>query len=146
VHPDKLVIAVNSQMLLPETSEATETVKLEYSLTQKRRGVETRLVIGGTPLGMPDAKLIDVIAKARDWNAKLKSGNYRSLIDIAANENIDKAEVSRALPLAFLAPSIIRDILKGHQPVDLTADILRRRSSNLPLCWKSQRSYLGFDA
>lgn len=146
VHPEKLVIAVNSQILISETSEATETIKLEYCLTQKRRGVETRLVIGGTPLGMPDAKLIDVIAKARDWDAKLKSGDYKSLIDIAAIEIMDKAEVSRTLPLAFLASSIIRDILKGHQPVDLTADILRRRSSNLPLCWKSQRVYLGFNA
>jgi len=146
VHPDKLVILVNTKMLFPKTPEAAETIKLEYSLTQKRRGVETRLVIGGTPLGIPDTKLIDVIAKARDWNAKLKSGDYSSLIDIASDENIDKAEVSRTLPLAFLAPSIIRDILKSHQPVDLTADILRRKSSNIPLCWKSQRAYLGFDA
>lgn len=146
VHPDKLVITINAQMLLPQTVDAIETIKIEYSLIQKRKGVETRLVIGGTPLGMVDPKLMRVIAKARDWNAKLKSANYTSMQDIAANENIDKAEASRTLPLAFLAPSIIRDILKGHQPVGLTADVLRRKSSGLPLCWKSQRSYLGFNA
>ena len=146
VHPDKLTIIVNKQRLFPETNSGVEPITLQYHLIQKRRGVETRLIIGGTPVGLPDLKLIEIIAKARNWHGKLISKDYTSLQDIAVHETLDKAEVSRTLPLAFLAPSIVRDILKGHQPIDLTADTLRRKSSSLPLCWKAQRIFLGFSA
>jgi len=145
IDKDTLTLELNPEELLPDI-ETEEAVRLEYSLTQKRRGVETRLIIGGTPLNTPDAKLLGTIAKARDWHRKLQDGSYKSLLEIAANEKIDRAEVSRSLPLAFLAPSILRDMMKGHQPVDLTLDALRRKSSGLPLCWNAQRQYLGFGA
>lgn len=137
---------MNKQCLLPQSENASEPICLEHSLTQKRRGVETRLIIGGSPINTPDPKLLETIAKARDWHEKLTTKQYTSLKDIAVHTAMDKAEVSRILPLAFIAPSIVRDILAGHQPIDLTADVLRCKSSNLPLCWNEQRTYLGFSA
>ena len=55
----------------------------------------------------------------------------------------DRNEISRYLPLAFLAPDIVEKILKGLQPVDLTAEKLRRLGS-LPYQWDEQRAVLGF--
>jgi len=61
-------------------------------------------------------------------------------------ENMDKADVSRILKLAFLAPTIVSDILNGKQPLELTAQSLMKTSSNLPACWSLQKAYLGYTA
>jgi hypothetical protein len=45
------------------------------------------------------------------------------------------------LPLAFLAPDITKSILTGTQPIDLTAERLKR-IGKLPACWNEQRRVL----
>ena len=53
-------------------------------------------------------------------------------------------DVSRSLPLAFLAPDLVEAILDGTQPVALTAERLKR-AGELPLLWDEQRAMLGVD-
>jgi len=144
VHADKLVLTIRRQPLLSEVDK-DETITLEYTLQQKRRGVESKLIVGGQALGAPDGDLIQVIAKARSWYADLKSGEHKSINNIAKMESMDKGEVSRTLPLAFLAPSIVSDIINGQQPVDMTTRSLRRKNAYLPLDWNDQRQFLGFN-
>ncbi len=50
------------------------------------------------------------------------------------------ADVSRILPLAFLAPDIVTAILDGTQPADLTAQKLKRLK-DLPLDWQNRESF-----
>lgn len=121
-----------------------ETVTLKYPLQQKRRGVETRLVIGGRPQNIPDPKLIKTVAQARHWYHQLKTSERNSILEISEIEKIDASEVSRILPLGFLAPSIIQDVLSGNQPVELTAKTLQRKTAYVPVCWNEQQAYLGF--
>jgi len=52
-------------------------------------------------------------------------------------------DVSRFLPLAFLAPDIVEAILAGRKPVELTSEKLKRLR-NLPKSWEEQRQLLGF--
>ena len=52
------------------------------------------------------------------------------------------AELARALPLAFLAPDIIRNILDGRQPAELTVTTLKRLDP-LPMRWDDQRMVIG---
>jgi len=52
-----------------------------------------------------------------------------------AAQKVDNGDVSRTLPLAFLAPSLVHDIIKGQHPVDLTPRDVRRKASRLPLDW-----------
>ncbi len=92
---------------------------------------------------MHDEGLISLIAKAHRWLEKLGSGEIVSITDLATQENLDRNEISRFLPLAFLAPDIIEAILAGTQPVDLTIKKLRRMAA-LPDAWEDQRSLLGF--
>jgi site-specific DNA recombinase len=47
------------------------------------------------------------------------------------------------LPLAFLSPDIVQAIVRGVQPVHLTAKSLVQRIV-LPLDWLAQRESLGF--
>jgi len=145
LHASKLTIEVKKQALdTAGTNDTGDSITLEYGLTLKRKGVETRLIIGGQPCNTPDPKLITAIAKSRRWYDQLKSGQRRSLKEIAQHESIHTADVSRALPLAFLSPKIISLILKGEQSIDLTVDVLKRRAAQLPMAWDQQETYLGF--
>jgi hypothetical protein len=56
--------------------------------------------------------------------------------------NRDAGEVSRTLPLIFLAPDIVAAILGGPQPAGLTPRQLKREV--LPFRWDDQRRQFGF--
>ncbi len=70
-------------------------------------------------------------------------GEVASIRALARELDLDHRHVTRALPLAFLAPDIVAAILEGHQPVHLTARKLER-SDALPIRWDDQRAALGF--
>ena len=61
---------------------------------------------------------------------------------LAARENTEMNEISRILPLAFLAPDIVEIIAAGKQRVHLTL-IKLKRLSLLPLAWADQGSLCG---
>ena len=65
------------------------------------------------------------------------------LRELASRYRQDVGEVSRTLPLAFLAPDIVEAVLGGGQPVDLTPRRLLRIGI-LPLRWEDQRRRLSF--
>ena len=100
--------------------------------------------MGDTPKSDPDLELIKLIAKAQSWWEDIKAGVIASQKELALRENLNKGDVSRILKLAFLAPDIVRAILKGQQPVDLTAHSLLRQASQLPSNWVHQKTFLGF--
>ena len=118
---------------------------LSIGVQLRRRGVESRIVLSTEQPSAQtrDEKLVRLIAKAHVWFEQLKSGERNSIEEIAASEKLDGGDVSRAIPLAFLAPSIVEAILQGKQPVDLTAERLRRMSA-LPHAWTEQQQALGF--
>ena len=114
-------------------------------LQLKKRGVETKLIIGTIPQATPEPNqaLIMLIAQAHHWLERLTSGSVVSIIDLAKQEQVDKNKISRALRFAYLAPDITRTILEGHQPIELTADRMRRLP-DLPMGWQEQKDLLGF--
>jgi hypothetical protein len=84
-----------------------------------------------------------LVAKAHRWFHQLETGEMPSIRAIARHEGIHECDVSRNLRLAFLAPDIVEAILDGNQPVDMTAETLRRLPQ-LPPDWETQRRLLGF--
>src|SRR5690606_14974328 len=81
-----------------------------------RRGVEMRLVIPGRksePKPGVHSTLTRLVAKAHVWFEALKSGKVSTISAIAKAENRDIGDVSRILPLAFLAPDIVTAIVNG---------------------------------
>lgn len=113
----------------------------------RRRGVEAKLVLAAEPgqSRRPDTKLVALLADAHRWVDDLAKGAVASVRGIAARYNRDPGEVSRTLPLAFLAPDIVEAILEGRQPVELTPRHLKRIGV-LPIRWQDQRRRLGFAA
>ena len=51
------------------------------------------------------------------------------------------ADVSRFLPLAFLAPGIVEALMNGRQGVELTAEKMRQILP-IPCSWREQRHQL----
>ena len=112
----------------------------------RRRGVEAKLIVGEDRQNKTvDPILISTIANAHAWFQDLASGRKSSINDIALERGLAANEISRLLPLAFLAPDIVEAITTGRQPVDLTVKRLTRCES-LPLDWHQQRIVLGFPA
>jgi hypothetical protein len=101
----------------------------------RKRGVESKLVIGDGRAGPPDATLINNIAKAHQYYDAITCG--ASFDEIAASENLSKRRILQVIDLAFLAPDIAKSIIQGDQPIGLTAKWLGQNP--LPADWESQR-------
>lgn len=154
LHADKLVIEIKlegvhqSLGLAPLDDQSDNPIKcIELPHHMKRRGVEARLVIGNQEHREPDPNhhLIMLIAKAHEYLEKLTNGTASSISELAKQEGGNASRISRHLRLTFLAPDIIESILAGTQPVDLTAEKLRRLI-DMPGSWQEQRELLGFAA
>jgi len=111
----------------------------------RRRDQEMKIVIDGQEPIAPslDNALIKLVARAYALRAGLEDGSIVSIKDFAEVRNIDHADAKRMLPLGYLAPDIVETILKGQQPIDLTALSLKN-GYNLPTLWMEQRAQLGF--
>jgi len=148
VHINIKRIGLIALLAEPDLGAATGTKEL-FSLvvpvSLKRRGVEAKLVMraAGGRRSSPDKKLITLFADAHRWIDDLAERRAISLRDLARRYHRDVGEVSRTLPLAFLAPEIIEAILDGRQPIDLTPRRLKRMGA-LPCLWDEQRRRLGF--
>ncbi len=134
-----------AKALIPHRGPDAPTPRIIIPVQLKRRGVEMRIVMAGqqTEPKPTDEALARLVARAHCWFEELKSGKTPKVQDIARREKMYPADVSRILPLAFLAPDIVTAILEGTQPVDLTAWKLKRLK-DLPLDWQAQRELLGF--
>ncbi len=150
VSEDKLLLELSTASLreiigLRPIEHGNKTYQLEFPIRLKRRGVETKLVVinsaHATSRKVPN--LIKLVARSIDWFERLKSGEICSLEEIAKGERMSPSDVSRFLPLAFLAPDIVESIANGRQPIELTVQHLKRLSP-LPSHWDEQRRLLGF--
>ena len=141
---DQIAVTLN---LKPLTGGQGPSIRHLVPTRIKRRGVEMHLVIEGadnhSKACKPDPALIKAVVRANKWFDDLVSGRAKSLTAIAQAEGLSDRYVSHLLPLAFLAPDIITAVLAGAQPVDLTAEVLTKRT-DLPLAWAEQKALLGF--
>ena len=114
---------------------------LTFPLAFKTRGVESRIVVDGRSPSRIDKTLVDGIALAHACLKALTDGSSKGIAEVAADRSMDASDVSRILPLAFLAPSLTEAILTGRQPADLTLRKLTR-IVDLPIDWRQQMAML----
>ena len=132
-----------ASLMLPGMNSHAVTIVRDISMQMKRRGVEMRLIIGGTGPARVDQTLLKTIVRVHKWFNELVSGRVHSMAEIASQEDVDKSYVSRVMTLAFLSPDITESIIAGRQPADLSVEKLTKRI-DLPLDWAQQRQLLGF--
>lgn len=114
---------------------ASAALVLRLPFRARKRGVETRLILGSTPEpAAVDRTLLANIAKARRWFARLTSGEpYEA---IARAEGVSKDRVQKLIDLALLSPRIVEQVINGTQPTGLTTEYLIRHP--LPADWAEQ--------
>ncbi len=107
--------------------------------------MEQKIIIGGegSTSVIPDQNLIAVVCRSYEWHQLLTEGSSWSIQKLAKHASIDASDVTRFLPLAFLAPDIVEAILDGRQPVDLNVERLKKVCP-IPADWNAQRQQLGF--
>lgn len=99
-----------------DASSADQPLQHVQPLILRKRGVETRLVLGGTEGGAPDPALVGLLVEARSCLRRICDGEVHSLRALARRLGREHRHVARILPLAFLAPDIVEAIIEGRQP------------------------------
>ncbi|HXR25444.1 MAG TPA: hypothetical protein VN742_08800, partial [Candidatus Binataceae bacterium] len=136
-------IRLTLKLPLPTATHGNATLTLthELPLRIRRRGVEKRLILGGAVAvrRQVDCALLKAVARAHCWLDDFLSGRLPSLTAIAAREKVTKRYVSRLIRLGLLAPEIVDEIAAGSQALELTAQALVTRKTELPLSWRAQK-------
>ena len=101
-----------------------ESCTIDTAFQLRKRGSETKLIIGNKPMAERDQVLIDNIAKAHHYYDAIKSG--LTFDQVAKTNNITKRRLLQIIDLTFLAPDFVKSILIGGQPDELTSKWLEK--------------------
>jgi site-specific DNA recombinase len=145
IEADALKLMLRPTALMKDAGNSIdEPIRLTVPIQFRRRGVEMKLIIPGetSKPSRLDPALIKAIARGHHRFEDLAIGRAAALQAIADREGVTEGYVRRLIPLAFLAPDIVEAILRGEQPVDLTAARLTG-GIELPCDWQRQRRLLG---
>ncbi|MEE1657861.1 recombinase family protein [Microvirga sp. CF3062] len=86
------------------------------------------------------ARLVEAIAKARQWLNDLLSGDVKDTHAIAARKACSERSVRMTINLAFLSPAIVKAAVEGRLPYGAGLS----RLIDAPLAWtEQQRSLIG---
>ena len=108
----------------------------------KRTGKETRLLIdgaGGSARRQPDHSLHRILARAYRYNDMVMRSAGKTMGQLAAEAGVGGSYFTRILRLSFLAPEIVKAILRDRHPIELTAKRLANEL-RLPIAWDEQRA------
>lgn len=138
----QIVLRLDRKALAKKLDMAFERIdsgacKIAAPFQTRRRGVETKIILGGETPHI-DHALIQNIVAARLWYGAIKSG--MPVRAMAAQEGVGRDRIQKMIGLAFLAPEILDAISEGAQPLVLTSDRFKRRQ--IPMCWAVQSAVL----
>ena len=127
-----------------QPASPADPLTLSVTASLRRAGKGVRLVIGEGAANAVDSGLASLIAKAIATRAMLFSGQDDSVDAMAARLGVRRDYLAVLLRLSYLSPDIIRAILAGQHPIELTSTRLIALSRGLPHDWREQKRVLGF--
>lgn len=134
--------------LAPDVSSAVTTVVepivLSIHASLRRAGQGVRLIIGDGAANTVEIGLVDLINKAFEIRRALLSGAHDSIDSMAQRIGIRREYLTGFVRLSYVSPTIVRAILAGHQPIELSPKWLMLLSKDLPHDWQEQHHHLGF--
>ena len=129
---ERVEIGAGSLCIHLARSAGLDALTVPYTL--RKRGVETKLVLGSSLQRAPDLVLIKRILRATYWIDQIKAG--QSLSEIAASEDITPEYITHNIGLGMLSPKILQSIANGVQRSDISAYQLSKRA--IPASWPEQ--------
>ena len=121
------------------------TLILSIPARLQRAGMETRFLIegaGGGPRREPDRSLLRLLARAHWFHTMVMHDQGKSITELAGDASVSPSYFTRVLRLSFLAPEIVKAILTGRHPPQLTAKHLMSQTG-LAKAWLGQAAQLG---
>ena len=112
-----------------------DMARVEIPVALPLRGGQRLIIASNTRQANPDPVLIAALRKA---HRMVRREHGQPFVDTAPVSPYDR----KILRLAFLAPDIQQDILKGLQPRSLNLERLQKL--DIPLSWNEQRRALGW--
>ena len=121
------------------------TVTFTVPAHLKRAGMETRLLIegaDGSARKSPDRSLLRLLSQAQRFHEMVLHNRGRTMTELAIEAGVGGSYFTRILRLSFLAPEVVKTILRDRHPLELTANKLAG-DTRLPIAWEEQRARFG---
>ena len=128
----------------PMPTDSVEPFVLSITASLRRAGKGVRLMIGNGAAKAIGDGLASLIARAIATRNMFLAGRDDSIDAMASRLGERRDYVAVLVRLSYLSPEIVRAILAGQQPGELTPARLVMLSRNLPHDWQEQRRLLGF--
>ena len=135
----------NPKTLEPALWDNELTVTFTVSAHLKRAGMETRLLIegaDGSARKSPDRSLLRLLSQAQRFHEMVLHNRGRTMTELAIEAGVGGSYFTRILRLSFLAPEVVKTILRDRHPLELTAKKLAG-DTRLPIAWEEQRARFG---
>jgi len=148
VHKDRLIVRFKSAST-EEESHSTDGQLLSIPW-QKPPSRKSRQIL--IPLGVSRnevrptrierrARLVNAIARGRQWLDEIVSGSATNIEQIAARQKCSVRQVNMTISLAFLAPDLVKAAVEGRLPRGIGVERLR----DAPAEWSRQFETLGLN-
>ncbi len=107
--------------------------------------METRFLIdgpGGSSRREPDRSLLRLLSQAHRFHEMVMRNRGKTISELAEEAGVGGSYFTRILRLSFLAPDVVKTILRDRHPIEPTAKKLAS-DTRLPIVWEEQRARLG---
>ena len=105
-----------------------DTIRVVIPLTIRKRNGRPKILppedAGMASGRAQDPHVLRAIARAWSWRRKLERGEYSTILDIAAAEQVSDQFVSRVLRLAYLSPDVLEQLVIRRVPLALSLNDL----------------------
>lgn len=128
------------------SGEQLDTTELRAEARLRRAGKGIRLIAGGGRADKPDGQMIALLRNAYATRDALISGRDATIDALAQRLGVKRDHLSSHMRLTYLAPGIVRELVEGRRPGELTPARLLSLSKVLPHDWQLQRAVLGHEA
>ena len=128
-----------------DDNESSITLSIPARL--KRAGMEIRFLIDGASGGArskPDHSLCRVLAQAHQYHVMMMRNGGKTMTELAVEAGVGGSYFTRILRLSFLAPDVVKAILRDQHPIELTAKRITNEG-RLPISWEDQHALLATD-
>jgi hypothetical protein len=86
--------------------------------------------------------MLRLLARAQRFHSMIMRGEEKTMADLASEAGVSPSYFTRVLRLSFLAPEIVKAIVRDRHPPELTAKRLSLHI-RLPSGWHDQIALLG---